>query len=140
MLPCPIVSGWAKMKLLLDTQVLLWADSDPGKLSPTASRVLSDPANVRLLSVASLWEIQIKAQLGKLQLRLPLAKLVEEQAVKNAIELLPITGSHVFELGRLPTVHKDPFDRLIASVARVEKAILLSADPVFQGYPVNVVW
>ncbi len=128
------------MRLLLDTQVLLWADSDPDKLSPTASRVLSDPANVRLLTVASLWEIQIKAQLGKLQLRLPLAKLVEEQALKNALEILPVTATHVFELGRLPSVHKDPFDRLIASVARVEKASLLSADPVFQGYPVTVIW
>ena len=128
------------MKLLLDTQVLLWADSDPDKLSPRARNLLSDSANARLLSVASLWEIQIKAQLGKLQLRLPLAKLIEEQARKNAVEILPITASHVFDLGQLPAVHKDPFDRLIASATRVENATLLSADPVFRGYPVTVLW
>ena len=140
MLRCPIRSGSAKMKLLLDTQVLLWADNDPDKLSPTARDLLSDPANARLLSVASLWEIQIKAQLGKLQLRLPLTNLMEEQARKNAVEILPVTASHVFELSQLPAVHKDPFDRLIASVARVENATLLSADPVFRGYPVTVAW
>ncbi len=127
------------MKLLLDTQVLLWADSDPDKLSPTA-RGLPGPANARLLSVASLWEIQIKAQPGKLQLRLPLTNLIEEQARRNSLEILPVSACHVFDLGRLPAVHKDPFDRLIASVARMENATLLSADPVFRSYPVTVVW
>ena len=128
------------MKLLLDTQVLLWADNDPGKLSPTARDLLSDPAHARLLSVASLWEMQIKAQLGKLQLRLPLSELIEEQTRKNALEILAVSAAHVFDLGQLPALHKDPFDRLIASTARVESATLLSADPIFRGYPVTVVW
>ena len=128
------------MKLLLDTQVLLWADNDPGRLSPTARDLLSDPANSRLLSVASLWEIQIKAQLGKLQLRLALAELIAEQTRKNALEVLAVTAGHVFDLAQLPSLHKDPFDRLIASVARVEGATLLSADPIFRGYPVTMVW
>ena len=128
------------MKLLLDTQVLLWADHDPGKLSTTARALLSDPANPRLLSVASLWEMQIKVQLGKLQLRLPLADIIAEQMQKNALEILAVSAGHVFDLGQLPALHKDPFDRLIASVARVESATLLSADPIFRGYPVTVVW
>lgn len=128
------------MKLLLDTQVFLWADNDPAKLSPTARDLLSDPANARLLSVASLWEMQIKAQLGKLQLRLPLANLIAEQTQKNAVEILHVNAAHVFDLGQLPARHQDPFDRLLASVARVENATLLSSDPVFRDYPVTVAW
>ena len=96
-----ILSGSAKMKLLLDTQVLLWADNDPDKLSRTVRNLLSDPAHERLLSMASVWEIQIKAQPGKLQLRLPLTNLIEEQARKNALEILPVTASHAFDLSGL---------------------------------------
>jgi len=90
------------MKLLLDTHALLWADSESDKLPARAQSLLADPTNERLLSVASVWEMQIKSQLGKLKLRLPLRDLIAEQISKNSLRLLDITANHVFEIGLLP--------------------------------------
>ena len=128
------------MKLLLDTHAFLWADHDPSKLSAQARALLSDPTHVRLLSVASLWEMQIKSMLGKLTLRLPLPELIFEHESVNALILLPVTSRHIFELTGLPSIHGDPFDRLLIAAARTEAATLLSADPVFRNYPVPVIW
>ena len=128
------------MKLLLDTHALLWADSEPGKLSATAQGLLTDPTNERWLSVASLWEMQIKSQLGKLRLRLPLRDLMAEQMAKNGVQLLDITASHVFEIGALPPLHSDPFDRLIIAAARTKGATVLTQDPLVRQYPVPTVW
>lgn len=128
------------MKLLLDTHVLIWMDSEPVKLSARGRSLIVDPQNELLLSVVSLWEIQIKAMLGKLSTRLPLEQLVAEQQQHNQLKLLPIVAEHVYQLAQLPPVHNDPFDRLIASVARSENAMLLSSDAIFQRYPVTVVW
>ena len=72
------------MKLLLDTHTFLWADHEPAKLSAQARALLSDPTNERLLSVASLWEMQIKSMLGKLTLRLPLPELIREHELPKA--------------------------------------------------------
>jgi len=128
------------MKVLLDTHALLWMDADPARLSATASSLILDPNNALHISAASLWEIQIKSMLGRLTLRVPLAKIVRENELKNGLVVLPITPHHVYALDQLPNVHKDPFDRLIAAVARIEDATLLSADPVFRQYPVSVQW
>lgn len=128
------------MKLLLDTHAFLWADHEPTKLSPLARSLLSDPANERLLSVASLWEMQIKSMLGKLTLRLPLPELIREHETINSVIVLAVTNRHVFELTTLPSIHGDPFDRMLIAVARAESATLLSADPIFRSYPVPVLW
>ncbi len=128
------------MKLLLDTHALLWADSEPDKLSANARSLLADPTNERILSVASLWEIQIKSMLGKWTLRVPLPELVREQEIVNSVKVLAVGAQHVYELSSLPSIHSDPFDRLLIAVARVEGATLLSADPVVRNYPVPVVW
>jgi PIN domain nuclease of toxin-antitoxin system len=76
--------------------------------------------------------------LGKLQLRVRLPDMVHENEQQNGLVVLPITNEHVFYLDQLPSVHSDPFDRLIAAVACVEGATLLSADKVFRQYPVSV--
>ena len=127
------------MKLLLDTHAFIWWDSEPGKLSPKALALCQDRANTVLLSVASVWEMQIKSQLGKLELQLPLAEVVEGQRLANNIEVLPIGLDHVLALETLPTPHKDPFDRMLIVQANVEGAVLVSDDPIFEEYPVNVV-
>ena len=93
-----------------------------------------------LLSVASVWEMQIKLQLGKLKLSLPLAELIESQRQTNNIEMLPVTLAHVLALQNLPSHHKDPFDRLLIAQANVEEAVLLSSDPMFAKYPVKLFW
>lgn len=128
------------MKLLLDTHAFIWWDNDLGKLSGHALALCRDPANTLLLSVASVWEMQIKTQLGKLKLPVALAAMVSNQQQVNHVEVVPIQLVHILALGNLPGHHKDPFDRLLIAQAEVEEAVLVSRDTVFSQYPVNVQW
>ncbi|KPV54021.1 twitching motility protein PilT [Kouleothrix aurantiaca] len=128
------------MKLLLDTHTFIWWDSEPTRLSETALALCNDSANELLLSVTSLWEMQIKRQLGKLSLRLPLEDIVAHQQATNGVFLLSITEEHIYRLDGLPSPHKDPFDRLLVAQANSEGAVLVSTDPIFSSYPVEVIW
>ncbi len=128
------------MKVLLDTHTFIWWDSEPAKLLPKTLMLCQNRANRVLLSVASVWEMQIKLQLGKMKLNLPLAEVIENQQRTNNIEILPVSLKHVLALESLPTHHKDPFDRLLIAQANVEGAVLVSRDSVFASYPVKVVW
>jgi len=128
------------MKLLLDTHTFIWWDSEPAKLSPRVLALCQDRTNSLLLSVASIWEMQIKLQLGKLKLNLPLVEIIESQQQRNNIEVLPVALAHVLALQNLPPHHKDPFDRLLMAQANVEGATLLCNDPVFAKYAVNTLW
>ncbi len=128
------------MKLLLDTHTFIWWDSAPAKLSEAALSLYRDSANQLVLSVTCLWEIQIKRQLGKLDLRLPMAEIVAHQQKTNGIALLPIFQEHILALEALPFHHRDPFDRLLVAQALVEGAALVSGDPVLKSYPVDIRW
>ena len=128
------------MKLLLDTHTFIWWDSEPQRLSQQALNMCQDPENVLLVSVASLWEMQIKLQLGKLKLNTPLGELVSGQQEINKIDILDVKLEHVLALGKLPSHHKDPFDRLLLAQADIEEAILVSKDQIFTEYAVKVVW
>jgi PIN domain nuclease of toxin-antitoxin system len=127
------------MRLLLDTHTLIWWDSDPARLSAVALAALRDRANTVWLSAVSVWEIVIKAQLGKLTLRLPLPHIVAQQQA-NGLQVLPVTLPHMLAVEGLPPVHKDPFDRLLIAQAVVEGVELVSADQVFAQYPVRFLW
>jgi PIN domain nuclease of toxin-antitoxin system len=127
------------MKLLLDTHVFMWWDSNPANLSSHALSALRDPANTKWISVVSIWELVIKSQLGKLTLILPLPQIVAQQQA-NGLQVLAASFAHVLAVEGLPPVHKDPFDRLLAAQANVEGAELVTADPVFARYPVRVLW
>lgn len=128
------------MKLLLDTHTFIWWDSEPDRLSPQALALCQDRRNILLLSVVSVWEMQIKLQLGKLRLALPLKEIIETQQQTNNIEILPVTLAHVLALENLPVHHKDPFDRLLVAQAMVEGAALVSGDPNIARYAVQIVW
>jgi PIN domain nuclease of toxin-antitoxin system len=128
------------MKLLLDTQAFIWWDNEPEKLSQSARAQCEDVNNALMLSIASLWEMQIKLQLGKLRLKKPLAVLIADQQRQCGLQLLSVELSHVLELENLPAVHKDPFDRMLAAQARVEAMSLVSSDSIFGQYPVSVLW
>ena len=128
------------MKLLLDTHTFIWWDSEPQRLSQQVLKMCQDPENVLLASVASLWEMQIKLQLGKLKLNKPLTELVSGQQAINNIEILDVKLEHVLALGKLPSHHKDPFDRLLIAQADIEEAFLVSKDQIFTEYEVKVVW
>ena len=128
------------MKLLLDTHTFIWWDSSPQKLSPKALALCQNRENILLLSIGSIWEMQIKIQLGKLSLNLPLPELIESQQQTNNIEVLPINLTHLFTLDSLPNHHKDPFDRLLISQAIVENAVLVSGDSILANYAVKIEW
>ena len=128
------------MKVLLDTHAFIWWDSAPAKLSLRARAACQDRTNLLCFSVASAWEMQIKLQLGKLHLRLPLEELIAGQQQTNDLQVLPVALSHVLTLQSLPAHHKDPFDRLLIAQANAEEATLISHDPVFAHYPVKVLW
>lgn len=127
------------MKILLDTHSFIWMDNEPDKLSQRARELCKDSDNILFLSVASIWELQIKSQLGKMTLKMPLPELIQQQQ-ENGIEILPIEPAHIFALDSLPNYHKDPFDRLLVAQAMVEEASLLSADPLIKQYAVKVEW
>lgn len=128
------------MRLLLDTHTFIWWDSDPAMLSPAAASALGDPANSLLLGAASTWEMVIKADLGKLALRLPLDQIVMHQQAANGIQLLAVTTAHTLAIRGLPPAHKDPFDRLLVAQANAEGAVLVSGDRIFAEYPVTTLW
>lgn len=128
------------MKLLLDTHAFIWWDRDTAKLPAATLNRLQSPENQVLLSLTSLWEIQIKLQLGKLTLRGNLANIVGQQQAEGNITLLPIEFSHILDLEQLPQHHRDPFDRLLISQSRVEDATIVSRDPIFQRYDCQLLW
>jgi PIN domain nuclease of toxin-antitoxin system len=128
------------MKLILDTHAFLWADAEPDKLTGRARAVCEDPANMLMLSTASVWEMEIKVMLGKLTTRKPLRLLLEDWVRESSLGILPVELEHVLRLDSLPSLHKDPFDRLLVAQALAEDCSLVSHDPAIRQYPVNVIW
>ena len=128
------------MDLLLDTCAFIWWDSGSGNLSAIATSALHDPANRLHLSHASLWEMQLKRQKGKLLLRQSLPDIIQEQVTKNGLVLLPIEPPHIFGLAQLSSHHADPFDRLIISQARLLGFSVVTDDGEFAKYGVPIVW
>ncbi len=128
------------MNLLLDTHAFIWWYSEPEKLSKSVLAACLDVTNTLALSVASVWEMQIKAQLGKLQLTKPLSEIIQHQQEQNQLQLLPVTLPIVLALDDLPMHHRDPFDRLLIAQAKVDQFVLVSNDSQFKQYPVSLFW
>lgn len=128
------------MKLLLDTHTFIWWDSQSSLLPSGVLALLKQSQHELIVSLASLWEIQIKSHLGKLQLRGSLPEIIQQQQVSNNVVLLPIALNHILELDQLPWHHRDPFDRLLIAQSRTEQAILVTRDPMFQQYACQVLW
>jgi PIN domain nuclease of toxin-antitoxin system len=128
------------MRVLIDTHVFIWWTSDQMKLSPYISNLLTDPNTEAILSIASIWEMQIKLSLGKLTFETALPVLVEDEVKRNQIKLLPINLTHIYALSNLPNHHRDPFDRLLIAQAMNEKLALVSIDEKFDGYEVERLW
>lgn len=128
------------MRLLLDTHAFLWFIMGSANLSVNARALIENPANERLLSVASLWEVAIKVSLGKLTLSAPFDELIPAQLKLNGIDLLSIKVDHLSTLTTLPFHHRDPFDRLIIAQSMVEKLPVISIDAAFDIYGVTRNW
>lgn len=116
------------MKLLLDTHAFVWADTAPEKLSARAASACQEPANQLLLSVASVWELQIKVMLGKLTLHKPLRRLIEDWIQQNGLTIVEVRLEHVLRLDAIPPLHKDPFDRLLVAQTLVENYTIVTHD------------
>lgn len=122
------------MKLLLDTQLILWAAIAPEKLRPSAATLLKDPANTLVFSAASLWEIAIKQSLGRDDFQIDVFRLRRGLA-DSGYEELPVLSAHALTVADLPLLHKDPFDRILVAQARAEGILLLTADRRLADYP-----
>jgi PIN domain nuclease of toxin-antitoxin system len=127
------------LKYLLDTCAFLWLAQGNFKLSPGARFVIDNPDNEGALSTASIWELSMKAVLGKLSLPMPPSAL-EHLALQEGLSTLPLIVAHVDLFHRLPTEHRDPFDRVIAAVALVGGYIMLSPDTAFDALRVDRIW
>lgn len=121
------------MKLLLDTQLLLWAAGQPERLSAAARRQLNNLKNELIFSAASLWEITIKNSLGREDFRVE-PRLLRRALLDNGYTELPVTSEHAVNVDALPPLHKDPFDRLLIAQALVEGITLLTADAQVARY------
>lgn len=121
------------MKLLLDTQILLWAAGQPERLSKSARKLLDDPRNELVFSAASLWEIAIKRTLGREDFRVE-PRVLRRGLLDNGYSELPISSQHAVSIDTLPPLHKDPFDRLLLAQALTEGITLLTADRQLSQY------
>jgi len=128
------------MTLLLDTCTFIWLCSDPDKLGSAAARALDDANHDRALSMASVWEIALKYQSGKLPLPQRPDVWVEEQLRLQVIEVLPLQRETLYRASALPPVHKDPFDRVIAADALQRNLRVVTPDKPFELYRCQMVW
>jgi PIN domain nuclease of toxin-antitoxin system len=128
------------MRVLIDTHVFIWWTGDASQLSPLVHDILTDPETEPILSIASIWEMQIKVSLGKLSLRTALPDLVNDEVSNNRIKLLPIALIHIYAVGDLPLHHKDPFDRLLIAQSMMEEIAIVSIDEKFDAYGVDRLW
>ena len=127
------------MAFLLDTHVFLWFISGDTQLPVSVREKIKDIHQPCFLSAASLWEITIKTQIGKLTLNISLQELFDF-ADRNQIEIVPITYDHLITLSKLPNHHNDPFDRLIISQAISENLILITRDKGLKKYKAKQQW
>ncbi len=128
------------MRALLDTHAFLWWISGDEHLSDRASHAIADGRNEIFVSAASIWEIAIKARLGRLSIPGDPGRFIGGQLVENAFRGLPIVAGHALRVWELPDHHRDPFDRMLIAQAQVEGLALISRDSEVARYDVEVVW
>ncbi len=128
------------MRVLLDTAAFWWIASGSPRLVRRAADVFTDPANEVWLSPVSLWELLVKHQIGKLPTTIPIVDLFARAREQVFIRSLSVTESAVLRLASLPSLHRDPFDRLLVCQALDEGMTLLTPDEQVRAYPVATIW
>ena len=127
------------MQLLLDTHAFLWWLDTTEKLSERALQACEDTENSIYLSIASMWELQLKINLGKLKIMDTLASAITKQR-EQGLQLLDIRPEHIYATANLPEIHADPFDRLLVAQALTENMTLITANRKLALYPAPVLW
>lgn len=127
------------MALLLDTHTLIWYLEGDAQLSDTAKKRLSDQSERRCVSAVSIWEMAIKINLGRLEIKKPLSDLPNFLSA-NDFEWLPLSFDHSLAYLSLPLHHRDPFDRMLIAQASAEGLTIVTRDPHFTAYGVPVLW
>ena len=127
------------MKAILDTHAFLWALAGDERMSRHARDIFAGSTDLSL-SIASVWEILIKVQSGKLSFPRPAGPYVLSRMAENRIKRLPISIDHLLALEHLPMHHRDPFDRMLIAQSMEEDWPIITADPMFKRYPIRVIW
>lgn len=128
------------MKYLVDTGVWLWSIGPVERINQAGRQVLENGQEELYLSAVTAWELSIKMRIGKLHLPSPPAQCIPAFMARQGLWPLPVTHTHALKVYDLPLHHRDPFDRLIIAQAITEKMCVLTADRVFEKYPVEVLW
>jgi PIN domain nuclease of toxin-antitoxin system len=128
------------MMFLIDTHTFIWYVTDNSRLSNQVLELINDENNQIVLSIASIWEMGIKNGLGKLTFNLPFETFIQQQLAINDFTVLNIQISHISTVSQLPLHHRDPFDRMLIAQAIVENIPVLSADTIFDAYPIQRLW
>lgn len=128
------------MNVLLDTQAFLWWAVSSDRLTPSAAATIADPTSTVHVSVASAWEIAIKASAGRLELTAPVETYLPDLLDRFGFEALAIDLAHALRAGTLPRHHGDPFDRMIVAQGQVEDMPIVTADPLISLYDVETIW
>jgi PIN domain nuclease of toxin-antitoxin system len=128
------------VKLLLDTCTFLWSIADDKRLPQKVAEMILAPDNEVYLSAASAWEIAIKHSIGRLEVSGPVDRFVQEEREAAGFEALAIDEQSALHIVRLPSLHRDPFDRMLVSQAIVHGMTILTPDPLITQYPARTAW
>ncbi|MEH2274427.1 MAG: type II toxin-antitoxin system VapC family toxin [Nostoc sp.] len=128
------------MRALLDTHAFIWWVTDDSQLSANARNLIADSGNILFLSVVSTWEIVIKNKLGKLTFPEPVEQYIPSRLAINRFESLPIQMSHVLQVASLPSIHRDPFERILIAQSQIENLPIVTIDQQITQYLVQTIW
>ena len=127
------------MDLLLDTHVFIWFAEGINNISPKSMQLIEDLDNNIYFSIASIWEMGIKYNIGRLRLTKPFHQIYNDLVQSNT-EILPLNFSHILQYTQLELYHRDPFDRIIIAQSIVENLAIISKDKKFDEYNVKRIW
>ena len=128
------------MNALLDTHAFLWWLTANPKLSDKAKAVIEDSSVIRYISSATGFEITNKIRIGKLDFGQPIVENFDSILADGGFDKLPLSMAHTFLAGQMVGVHKDPFDRMLAAQCKLENLSLISVDPAFQEFGIDIIW
>lgn len=128
------------MRVLLDVHAFIWWNTDDSRLSASARSVMEDDATEIFVSVGSIWEVAIKVAKGRLELPVDIDRYVDERLAANEWRSLSIDRRHVIRAAALPTIHRDPFDRMLVAQSQLEDLPIITTDAAITRYDVETIW